>query len=121
VRRIVAIFGLVALASAGADAHHSWSADYDLAQSKRLVGTIARVQFQNPHSAIMLDVETPDERVERWRLEWGSPQRLRERGVREGTLKAGDRLTVTGNPHRQDGEKSLRVESLRRMSDGLEL
>lgn len=69
----------------------------------------------------MLDVETPDERVERWRLEWGSPQRLRDRGVTEGTLKPGDRLTVDGNPHRDAAEKSLRVESMRRMSDGLQL
>ena len=73
-------------------AHHSWSIDYDLSQSKRIYGTVHRVIFQSPHSAILIDVETADGQSERWRVEWGSPTRLRDRGVDGNTLRAGDEV-----------------------------
>lgn len=111
---------LAALAAAApAGAHHSWSASYDLSRSTSLSGTVTRFHYQHPHSSIVLDVQTADGRSERWTAEWGSPQRLRERGVTERTLRAGDELTLSGNPHRDPNAKSLRVLSLRRASDGL--
>jgi hypothetical protein len=106
---------------APAHGHHSWSANYDLSESRRISGTIARVIFQSPHVAIVIDVETESGRQERWKVEWGSPQRLRERGVTDRTLRPGDRVWVTGHPHRNPTTKSLHVESLHRPSDGLQV
>src|ERR1700741_3103078 len=102
-------------------AHHSWAAEYDLSRSTYISGTVTRVQLRNPHSAVVLSVTAESGRQERWTVEWGSPQRLRERGVTAQTLRVGDELLVTGTPHRDADVRSLRALSVRRSSDGTEL
>ncbi|RPI59558.1 MAG: hypothetical protein EHM50_08980 [Lysobacterales bacterium] len=104
-----------------AAAHHSWSAEYDVSRSTYIMGTVTRVLLRNPHSSVVLSVRTENGRHERWIVEWGSPQRLRERGITAQTLRAGDELLVTGNPHRDAEVRSLRALSVRRSSDGVEL
>jgi hypothetical protein len=101
--------------------HHSWSPEYDLSQSRQIMGKVARFAYQSPHSSIVIDIETPEGKRERWTAEWGSPQRLRDRGVTAETIDVGDELLVTGNPHRDPKTRSLRVLSLLRLEDGLEL
>lgn len=108
-------------AASQAAAHHSWSAEYDLSRSTYISGTVTRVQLRNPHSSIVLSVSAENGRQERWVVEWANPQRLRERGVTAQTLRAGDELLVTGNPHRDADVRSLRALSVRRSSDGAEL
>ena len=108
-------------AASQAAAHHSWSAEYDLSRSTYISGTVTRVQLRNPHSAVVLSVTAENGRQERWIVEWASPQRLRERGVTAQTLRVGDELLVTGNPHRDADVRSLRALSVRRSSDGTEL
>jgi hypothetical protein len=109
------------LAMSPVSAHHSWSTEYDLSRSTSMSGTVTRVMFQSPHSALLLEVATADGGEERWTAHWGSPQRLRERGITEGTVRAGDVLLVTGNPHRDPEVKEVRVVSLRRAKDGSEI
>ena len=101
------------LAAGSTAAHHSWSAEYDLARSTYLNGTVSRVLLRNPHSALELNVEAEDGRRERWTVEWASPQRLRERGVTQETLRSGDSVFVTGNPHRDPKVRSVRATSVR--------
>jgi hypothetical protein len=113
---------VVALASAAANrvaAHHSWSADYDVSRSISISGTLVRVTIRNPHSALVLNVND-GERQERWVAEWGSPQRLRDRGITTESLRVGDELFVTGNPSRDPKERSLHALSVRGR-DGAEL
>jgi hypothetical protein len=109
------------LAVSSASAHHSWSTEYDLSRSTSMSATVTRVLFRSPHSALHLDVSTEDGDQERWTAHWGSPQRLRERGIAEGTVRVGDVLLVTGNPHRDPTVREVRVVSLRRASDGTEI
>ena len=111
---------IAGLAASSVAAHHSWSTHYDLSRSTSVSGTLRRVIFRNPHSALVLHVKTENGREEQWTVEWGSPQRLRERGVTEGTLRVGDSLFVTGNPHRDAETKSVRALSVRR-EDGTEV
>ena len=66
---------------------------------------------------MLVDVEMPTSRTERWTVEWASPSRLRERGVTEHTIRRGDYVMIDGNPHRDPAAKSLRLERLRR-ADG---
>ena len=120
-RTALSLAATVLLLTPPAHAHHSWSANYDLSQSKEIIGTVSRVKFQSPHTAIVISVETADGRRERWTVEWGSPHRLRERGVTETTIRPGDLVFVSGNPHRNPSTRSLHLQSLRRVSDGLEL
>ena len=110
----------VAVAASPAAAHHSWSGEYDVRQSAFVSGTVARVLIRNPHSALLVDVRGDNGRTERWTVEWASPQRLRERGVTQRTIRVGETVSVSGNPHRDPRVKSLRALAVRR-SDGTEI
>jgi hypothetical protein len=103
-----------------AHAHHSWSNDYDLSRSTVISGTVARFVYQNPHSSIVIDVLDPNGKRERWTAGWGSPQRLRERGIHAQWLRAGDPVYVIGNPHRNEKTRALRVQSLQRLDAAAE-
>jgi hypothetical protein len=102
-------------------AHHSWSTNYDASRTIAVTGVIARMVFRNPHSSIVLAVRNDVGEVEQWIIEWGSPQGLRERGVDQNTLRAGDALRVRGDPHRNPKTRSIHMESLIRLSDGMRI
>jgi hypothetical protein len=90
-----------------------------LSRSTSVSGTVTSAQFRNPHSTLVLAVNG-DGRQQRWTVEWANPQRLRERGVTNQTLRLGDKLVVTGNPHRDPKVRSLHAVSVR-TSDGSEI
>ncbi len=121
VNAICAGLVLSLMAISAADAHHSWSANYDSTKSVAVTGIISRLVFRNPHSSITLNVRNDEGRIEQWTIEWGSPQGLRERGMDPGTLSAGDALRVRGDPHRNPTTRSIHMESLVRLSDGLRI
>jgi hypothetical protein len=112
---------LLAAGSSLAFAHHSWSADYDVGRSTHISGTVTRYSLRNPHSAVFLSVTAADGRQEHSTVEWGSPQRLRERGITDATLRVGDELLVTGHPHRDPRVKFVRALPVRRAADGAEI
>ena len=101
--------------------HHSWAREYDATRTVSLVGVISRLVYRSPHSAIMLEVPNGAGRNERWTLEWGSPHGLRERGIDKRTLRVGDELRVTGTAHRNPRTRSIHLQSLTRLSDGLRI
>jgi len=107
----------VALAAA-AEAHHSFAATYDESREIRIEGTLIAFRFTNPHASV--DVEALNERGEmvRWDVEWGGAGQLSAQGVTAESLRTGDHVIVTGNPARDAGSPSLRMQSLRRPADG---
>jgi hypothetical protein len=108
-------FVLVAAALAGATVagHHSYAAY----QNDRIIevdGTLETFEWINPHS--LLYVRTADAR---YIFEWGAPNMLQRRGVERGTLKTGDRVVLTGNPHREiEQNRIVNLKSIRRVADG---
>ena len=99
-------------------AHHSFAANYLEDKIQKLEGKVVQFQFQNPHSFLL--VEGPDEKgaMQRWQIEWGSSGQLSRQGVTRDTLKAGDRVVVTGNPGRTAEDHRLRMVNIRRPADG---
>lgn len=95
-------FGLVAAtALAGAIpaiAHHSFAAEFDGSRSMRLVGTITRIEWSNPHSYFYIDVKDEKGAVVNWGCEGAGPGALTRRGWKKGDLKLGDTLVVDGYP-----------------------
>jgi hypothetical protein len=90
-------FALVVLAGAvSASAHHSFAAEFDAAKPIRLVGTITKVQWTNPHSFFYIDVKDESGAVVNWACEGGGPGALSRRGWKRGDLKLGDTLVVDG-------------------------
>ncbi len=93
--------GLVlALAFAGPIfAHHSVQAQFDIHKTFTVSGTVAKVEWINPHSYLTVNVKDTDGKVQKWAFELGGPGALRRAGMsREdrGGLKPGDEVTASG-------------------------
>ena len=108
---VMALFGTVA------HAHHSIAGMYDEGRRVTLDGTVAQFQFVNPHPFVMVDVKDASGNVQPWKLELDNRHELVDVGVTGGTLKAGDRLVVTGSPSRAQ-PRALYVRRLERPADG---
>src|SRR5579862_6358533 len=84
------------LAPVSAWAHHAFAAEFDANKPVKLKGTVAKVEFINPHSWIHMDVKDPDGKVTRWMVEGGSPNALFRRGVNKDALPPGTEILVDG-------------------------
>lgn len=95
--RIAALAAVIALAVGGdLFAHHSFAATFDGTKALRLVGTLTKIEWTNPHSYFYLDVKDEAGKVVNWALEAGSPGALSRRGFKRGDIKLGDTLIVDG-------------------------
>ncbi|HXP79526.1 MAG TPA: DUF6152 family protein [Verrucomicrobiae bacterium] len=93
-------FLLLALVLAGpVSAHHSVQAQFDIHKTFTVSGTVAKVEWINPHSYLTINVTGADGKVQKWAFELGGPGALRRAGMsREdrGGLKPGDEVTASG-------------------------
>ena len=96
INRLTVIAGALLLAASTAAAHHAFSAEFDANQPIQLRGTVARVEWINPHTWIHIDVKKPDGSVERWMIEGGTPNTLLRRGLTRDTLPSGTEIAVDG-------------------------
>jgi hypothetical protein len=111
---------LVTMAGATAQAHHSFTATYFEDRTVQIEGKLLQFLFRNPHSFV--HVEAPDEKGEmhRWAVEWGGAGQLANQGVTNQTLRVGDVVSITGNPGRDASDHRVRMQYLRRNSDGFD-
>src|SRR6266545_3167682 len=82
--------------AASAAAHHAFAAEFDAKKPLRLQGTVARMEWINPHTWIHLDVKKADGKVERWMIEGGPPNALYRRGFTKDSLPVGAQIVVEG-------------------------
>jgi hypothetical protein len=88
---------LVALTLDGrAVAHHSFAATFDASKAIRVTGTLAKIEWTNPHIYFYVDVKDDKGAVVRWACESGAPGALSRRGFKRSLLKLGDELIVDG-------------------------
>jgi hypothetical protein len=107
---------LLAVLSAGAavSAHHG-AAAYDRSVTLTLKATVTEFVFKNPHIIISFDAPDDNGKIVHWSAEGGSSSGLARRGWTWKTLKAGDQVTVVGNPARGMEGKEARVMALTRV------
>jgi hypothetical protein len=91
-------------------AHHS-GAMFDDKESTTLTGTVKRFQWTNPHCWIQVLVPGEQGPIE-WSVEMGSPAQLFRGGWKQGTLKAGDKITVVIHPTRDGTKGGLFVSAI---------
>jgi hypothetical protein len=115
--RLVAILavlpGILCLCGA-AFAHHG-AAAYDRSITLNLKATITEYTFANPHIQISFDAPDDQGKIVHWVAEGGSSTGLARRGWTRKTLKAGDQVTIVGNPARGMEGKDMRVMALTRL------
>jgi hypothetical protein len=89
----VASLSLLPLA---ANAHHSFSAEFDLQKPVRIEGEMKEMEWVNPHSWLHIMVKQPDGKVVEWKVEGGAPSALLRRGWNRNSLPAGTHVIVDG-------------------------
>ena len=83
-----------------ATAHHS-AAAFDVAKEVTLNGVVTDWSWINPHCLLQFDVaDTKGKGVEHWIVEASNPRDMTNRGWAKGSLKRGDRVTITVQPAR---------------------
>ena len=91
----VAAVTVALLAPAPAPAHHSFAAQFDANRPVTLEGTVTKVEWQNPHIWVYLDVDGPDGLVA-WECEGDNPNTLTRRGWTSESVEVGKPITIYG-------------------------
>ena len=92
-----AIAAILTTSLAGAAlAHHSFAAEFDSTKSLKLVGSVTKFEWVNPHSWIHIDVPRDPRTGKRavWRVEGGAPSALLRRGWNRNSLPPGTKISV---------------------------
>jgi hypothetical protein len=108
---VVASLIVMIAATVTVSAHHSFSAEFDGSKTVTLEGKVHLMEFVNPHSWLHIDATTPDGKVERWKIEGGSPNVMFRLGWSRDTLPVGTKVKVTGSPAK-DGAKRMSSRSI---------
>lgn len=95
------VLAFLLFAAATASAHHS-TANFDKTREQTITGTVKFFGFVNPHSFIDLDVIDKAGKTELFKVFAPGRVLLARYNWKPGDLKAGDTVTVTGNPDRTD-------------------
>ncbi|PYU34210.1 MAG: hypothetical protein DMG31_06745 [Acidobacteria bacterium] len=117
---VVSVALLTGLLFAGAaSAHHSVQSQFDIHKTVTVSGTVAKIEWINPHSYLTLNVKDAGGNVQKWAFELGGAGALRRAGMSRadrGGLKPGDEVTATALAAR-DGSNSGFLQELK-MPDG---
>jgi Family of unknown function (DUF6152) len=94
--RVLVLAGLLA-GSRPVDAHHAFSAEFDVDKPLKLTGSVTKLDWTNPHAWIYLDVKDESGKVVNWGFELASPNGLMRNGWTRFSLKPGDVVTIEGS------------------------
>ena len=95
--RVALVVSVLVIGSTTLSAHHSFAA-FDRTKVVTLTGVVKEVQWNNPHTWIQVTVTEAEGKQTEWGFECGSPNMMSRTGWTSRTVKAGDKVTVVGNP-----------------------
>ena len=93
--RFVLLLVALSVSTGVALAHHSY-AMFDASATSKVAGTVAKLEWMNPHSFLWVYVPSRDKpgTYDLWGFENGSPSVLQGHGWNKEVLKAGDKIEV---------------------------
>jgi len=97
------VVSITCIISNYAFAHHSFVSHYDPSRSVELTGVVTKFSFRNPHAFVFLDAENEQGEMKSWEVELHSKAVLSRMGLNQSNLKAGDTITATVWPNREEG------------------
>ncbi len=118
-RRVSILLFVLSLAAAPLSAHHGRGATYDMKKKITLKGTVARVDWRNPHVVIFMDVKDETGKVVTWGFENAGVSQLAQEGYNRNTLKAGQEITAVVNPAANGAPTAIVVKVI--LADGSEI
>ncbi len=97
-KRTLFVAMILAMGALSASAHHSTTAEFDVAHRMTLSGTLKKIDWVNPHIVVFVDAKGTTG-TEAWKFESNPPAWFRRVGVsRADFAKAvGQTVTVEGN------------------------
>jgi hypothetical protein len=116
ITRFVVCVGLATTLSLPVYAHHSFAAEFDSNKPVTLRGSVTKLEWQNPHIWVYLDVKDEQGALEHWQCEGGAPNTLTRNGWSKDSLKFGDEVTIEG-ALAKDGSKTCNAR-LVKLPDG---
>ena len=99
-RRTIALpsAALMLASASAAFGHHSF-AMFDQSRKVTIEGTVAEVQWTNPHVWVEVDVPGDDGESVRWGIELTSVVHLTRLGMTMNTFRVGDEIEFTVSPY----------------------
>ena len=94
-RLAILVAGLL-LAPISVVAHHAFAAEFDSNKPVTVQGSVAKLEWTNPHIWVYVDAKDAQGNVARWQCEGGSPNTLARQGWTKNSLKQGDQVTIDG-------------------------
>jgi len=118
-RAWLCVIPVLMLTAQGVSSHHSFSPVYDEKRLITIVGVVTQFRFVNPHAMMFLDVADDAGKVAKWTIEFAGRLNLSEVGWSADSVKAGERITVFGNPTHTGSQRIFFRRLVR--ADGTEL
>lgn len=94
---ISTLLAVAILAASSAYAHH-FAAGIDRTKTVVVEGTVKSFKWGNPHSWLEVDVPNSKGGTDLWNFEMNPPAYLVRSGWKASSVKAGDKVKVTGRP-----------------------
>jgi hypothetical protein len=118
-RAVAVALPILVLTAADTVAHHAFSPVYDEKRVITVAGVVTEFRFVNPHAIMLMDVTGDGGKVEKWTVEFAGRLNLSEFGWTAESIKAGENVTVTGNPTHTGSARMFFRKIVR--ADGTEL
>ena len=103
----VALVCSLFLGTASLLAHHALQAQFDTQKTLSLKGTLARIEWINPHAYFWFDVTDEAGKVTQWGAETVGPAALRQAGFLRGpaSFRVGETYTFEGFAAKDGGSR----------------
>src|SRR5947209_10363095 len=118
-RRISILLFVLSVVASTLYAHHGRGATYDMKKRITLKGTVARVDWRNPHVVIWMDVKDETGKVVTWGFENAGVSQLAQEGYNRNTLKIGQEITALVKPAANGAPTGIIVKGVLAEGSGL--